>query len=224
MSFQMIHMEIAYRLLKYMPQIENPAEFILASVAPDAVHMNPDYDVSMKVKSHMFQGCGTWGDTQDYQRWNCNIRDTFCAYMQTKQEQVYKDFVTGLCVHCLTDYWNDIKLWRKFQKENIPPMGSAEFKEAYYVEARGIDLWLYQHSENREAIFQMLAKADMMEIEGLVKQEELERQREHLLYKQYDVDKIDISNYHFLSASVIEDSIEMTVNAIAESILTWGKA
>lgn len=49
MAFQMIHMEIAYRLLNRIPQIENPAEFILGSVAPDSVHMNPNYDVSMKV-------------------------------------------------------------------------------------------------------------------------------------------------------------------------------
>ena len=67
MAFQMIHMEIAYRLLERIPQIPNAAEFILGSVAPDSVHMNPDYNVSMKIKSHMFEGCGKWGDTQDYQ-------------------------------------------------------------------------------------------------------------------------------------------------------------
>ena len=53
MAFQMIHMEIAYRLLERIPQIPNAAEFILGSVAPDSVHMNPDYNVSMKVKSHI---------------------------------------------------------------------------------------------------------------------------------------------------------------------------
>lgn len=72
MAFQMIHMEIAYRLLKRIPPISNPAEFILGSVAPDSVHMNPDYDVNMKVKSHMFEGCGKWSDTQDYQLWKRN--------------------------------------------------------------------------------------------------------------------------------------------------------
>ena len=60
MSFQMIHMEIAYRLLSRLPQIENAAEFILGSVAPDSVHMNADYTVDRKVKSHMFEECGNW--------------------------------------------------------------------------------------------------------------------------------------------------------------------
>ena len=74
MAFQMIHMEIAYRLLKRILPISNPAEFILGSVAPDSVHMNSDYDVNMKAKSHMFEGCGRWSDTQDYQLWDCSFR------------------------------------------------------------------------------------------------------------------------------------------------------
>ena len=77
MAFQMIHMEIAYRLLEQIPQIENAAEFILGSVAPDSVFMNPNYDISMKVPSHMFEGCGEWGDTQDYVRWMKKYRRWF---------------------------------------------------------------------------------------------------------------------------------------------------
>ena len=68
MAYQMIHMEIAYRLLNRLPQIENAAEFILGSVAPDSVHMDPDFTIDRKVKSHMFEGCGKWSDTQDYRR------------------------------------------------------------------------------------------------------------------------------------------------------------
>ena len=77
MAYQMIHMEIAYRLLKRIPQISNAAEFILGSVAPDCVHMNPDYNVNMKVRTHMFEGCGQWGDTQDYQLWKRNINSFY---------------------------------------------------------------------------------------------------------------------------------------------------
>lgn len=77
MAFQMIHMEIAYRLLKHIPQLSNAAEFILGSVAPDSVHMNPNYNVGMKVKSHLFEGCGKWSDTQDYQQWKRNINSFY---------------------------------------------------------------------------------------------------------------------------------------------------
>ena len=32
MAFQMVHMEVAYRMLKYMPEMKNKADFILGSV------------------------------------------------------------------------------------------------------------------------------------------------------------------------------------------------
>lgn len=150
MSYQMIHMEVAYRLLGHIPQIENAAEFVLGSVAPDSVHMNPNYDVKMKVKSHMFEWCGKWSDTQDYRQWNSNINSVFCEHISEKERTDYRDFVMGLCVHCLTDYWNDIKIWKKLQNEHIPPMKFEEFRDAYYPDARGIDLWLYQNSKNTE--------------------------------------------------------------------------
>ncbi len=219
MSFQMIHMEIAYRLLKRIPQISNTEEFILGSVAPDSVHMNPDYNVSMKIKSHMFEGCGKWSDTQDYQLWKRNI-SSFCKIAVMKGH-AYRDFGIGICVHCLTDYWNDKKIWRKLQGENIPPMNIEEFKKAYYPEAKGIDLWLYQNSKNTKLIRRMLSEAIALNVEGILNKEDIERQRNHLLNTQYNVDKVDISTYHYLSANDIFDFIEFTVNDIAKTILSW---
>ncbi len=220
MAFQMIHMEIAYRLLKRIPQIVNAAEFILGSVAPDSVHMNPDYNINMKVKSHMFEGCGKWSDTQDYQQWQRNIHDFFCENAAGKG-QAYRDFVIGICVHLLTDYWNDIKIWRKLQSENIPPMNMDAFKKAYYPEAQGIDFWLYQNSKNTSLIRKMLSEALAIDVEGIIHKEDVERQRNHLLNTQYAVDMVDISKYHYLSAKDIDDFIEFTVNDIAGTILGW---
>lgn len=211
-------MEVAYRLLEHIPQIENAAEFILGSVAPDSVHMDTDYDINKKVHSHMFEGCGQWSDTQDYQRWNRNIESTFCAICKEKEKTDYRDFGIGLCVHCLTDYWNDIKTWRRLQSEYIPPMKLEEFREAYYPEAQGIDKWLYQNSKNTKTIREMLTKAKAFDVDGLVNKDFLEKQRNHLLNVQYDVDSIDISEYCFLSAEVIESFIDSTVSDIAKTI------
>lgn len=219
MAFQMIHMEIAYKLLKRMPQISYAAEFILGSVAPDSVHMNPNYDVTMKIKSHMFEGCGIWGDTKDYQIWEKNIY-LFCENVAEK-ELAYRDYCIGICVHCLTDYWNDIKIWRKFQSKNIPPMSIDEFKKAYYPEAQGIDFWLYQNSKNTQLIRKMLSEALAMDVEGIINKEDVECLRNHLLNTQYNVDMVDLSTYHYFSANSINDFIEFTVNSIAETLLRW---
>ncbi len=121
----------------------------------------------------------------------------------------------------MTDYWNDIKIWRNLQRRNIPPMNIDEFKKAYYPEAQGIDIWLYQNSKNTKVIRKMLSEALAMDIEGIIHKEDVERQRNHLLNIQYDVDRVDISNYQYLSANDIHEFIEFTVNDIAETILEW---
>lgn len=216
MAFQMIHMEIAYRICKRSPQIHHVAEFILGSVAPDSIHMSSDFDISKKIKSHMFTGCGAWGDTQDYRRWEDNITQVLKQNEYTNKK---RDFVTGLGVHCMTDYWNDLQIWRKLQKEYLPQLGMERFKSAYYKEARGIDLWLHQHSEHTLEILQYLAEAEPFTIEGLVEKSEVEQQRKHLLYTQYNADSIDISDFRFLSAKKIDTFINETVNAIVENQL-----
>lgn len=216
MAFQMIHMEIAYRICKRSPQIQHVAEFILGSVAPDSVHMNPDFDINKKVKSHMFEGCGKWSDTQDYQRWDKNITQVLKQNEYTGKK---KDFVTGLGVHCMTDYWNDLNIWRKLQKEYLPQLGMEGFKPAYYKEARGIDLWLHQNSRNTSEIMQYLTEAEAFTIDGLVEKSEVEQQRKHLLYTQYNIDSIDISDFRFLSAPKIDTFINETVTAIVEKQL-----
>lgn len=221
MAFQMIHMEVAYRLLNHIPQIENPAEFILDSVAPDSVHMNPNYNITMKVKSHMFEGCGMWSDTRDYQRWIENIYKFFCRIADGEDGAIYRDFCIGLCVHCITDYCNDLKIWRKLQSKNIPPMKLEDFREAYYPEARGIDVWLYQNSNNTKAIREMLEDAIAIDVEGFIKKVDIETQRSHLLNTQYNVETEDISDYRFLTAGDINSFIESTVRDIDELLTKW---
>lgn len=221
MAYQMIHLEIAYRLLEYIPGITHPKEFILGAVAPDSVHMHPEYDVGMKVHSHMFEGCGPWGDTQDYERWIVNIKDVYFQHVKGQACTKKHDFILGMCIHCLTDYLNDLNIWRRLQKANIPPMNQDSFREAYYPEARGIDTWLYQNSSNTEIIRTLLSEAKSFDVEDLVFQSEIEKMREHLLYHQYDVAPVDISGYRFLSAQFIENFVEESVKRIAETIREW---
>lgn len=224
MSLQMIHMEIAYRLLEYLPQIEHPAEFILGSVAPDAVHMNPDYDVKSKVKSHLFKNCGMWGDTLDYEQWRSNIEAYLERITAAQEEPARRDFELGICVHCLTDRWNDIRIWRKAQSEFLPAMTFEEFKEDFYREQRSIDNWLYQNSENTPHIRKLLADAESFVIEDLVDGEEIEILRKHLLTVQYNVEKVDITNNRFFTVEKIEDFMAFTVDAIRETLARWSAA
>ena len=57
MSYPMVHLKVAYGLLLRYGDgwIERPGDFLLGSVAPDAVHFHDRYDVSLKEKSHLWE-------------------------------------------------------------------------------------------------------------------------------------------------------------------------
>ncbi len=224
MSFQMIHMEIAYRLLASFPQIGHPAEFILGSVAPDAVHMNPHFDVNTKVKSHLYEDCGPWGDTQDSGQWRRNIRAYFERGVVSEAEPARRDLALGICVHCLTDHWNDIRIWKEAQRVYLPTMAFAEFRENYYREYRCIDWWLYQNGKNTAEICRLLADAVCFSAEGLVDGAELERLKKHLLCEQYDVDTVDITRNRFLTIERIGEFMAFTVDDIRKRLMRWSAA
>lgn len=214
MAYQMIHMEIAYQLLQRMGRMNCGADFILGSVAPDSVHMNPDYRVSEKVRSHLFAGCGEWSDTQDYERWSRNMLQFWENYGSTLQSQEERAFAAGVCVHCFTDYCNDQRIWRRLQREKLPNMSFTHFCEIYYPEAKGIDQWLYQHSEHRDRIRKLLQEGHPFELNGLLHAEEIRCQQHHLLYEQYEMASVDISEYQFLSEKSMMEFIAETVQRI----------
>lgn len=217
MAFQMIHMQVAYLLLQKWDWIQYKDAFIVASVAPDSVHMNPDYEVSMKIRTHLFEGCGPWGDTRDYERWMKQILDYYEKNGRNCKNELKKACVTGICVHCLTDYCNDRDIWRTLQKKYVPPMTLQEFREPYYVEARAIDQWLYQNSPNREEICSLFLKGECLELEGLLKKEEIEQQKNYMMKTQYAVEPVDISGFQFLNEKFLWNFIENT----AEKIERW---
>ncbi|MCM1267959.1 MAG: zinc dependent phospholipase C family protein [Bacteroidales bacterium] len=222
MSLQMIHMEIAYRLLENLPQVQYPAELILGSVAPDAVHMAPQFDVERKIKSHLFTGCGPWGDTQDSEQWRRNIDAFFEKGVTAEKEPARRDFALGICIHCLTDHWNDIRIWKQARNKYLPSMEFDAFREFFYGEYRSIDWWLYQNGKNTAAIRKMLTEAAVFSVEGVVDLAELEKMRGHLLYEQYDVEKVDITSNRFLTKEQIEDFMSFTTEAIRKTLAEKG--
>lgn len=225
MPFQMMHMEIAYSLLPYLPQVKNTAEFLLGSIAPDSVRMNPCYDVAMKVRAHLFEECGqlsdAWESTQNYKQWRRNMWSALCKFLDEQEQMDYRDFTIGLWAHCMTDYYKELDFWRMFQHEYLFSKSLEEQKSTYYSEACGIDLWLYHNSKNTNTIMEMLSNARAFDVEGRVNITDIEKQKEYLLNVQYHTEADDISNYCFFSADMIKEFMFHTRNNIMVTMLSW---
>lgn len=217
MSFQMTHMEIAYRVAERFNITDGRAEFILGSVAPDCVHFRDDYVIEHKIHSHLFEECGPWGDTHDYDRWLSNI-DKFWEEKVTNEQDIKKKmFLLGYCVHCKTDYYNDTIIWRGLQRVHIPPMTVEEFKEEYYPEARLIDKWLYQNSNNTNDIRDLLNRSEVYDFENYIYAKDQNTLKNHLLNVQYNVPTVDPEGYKYYTREKI---IKFT-DKVTEEISNW---
>ncbi len=215
MASQMIHLEIAYRIAKRVGIEEGLDEFILGSVAPDSVHFAENY-LEKKIHSHLFEGCGPWGDTQDYDHWIENIRAFNEKYVVNEEDGIKKAFLQGICVHCITDYWNDLLIWRALQKKMIPPMTYETFREEYYPESRSVDRWLYQNSENSDEIMKLLADSEVFDFEDYVRAEEINKMKDHLINMQYNLpDPVDIEDNRYYTKEMLLQFLSDVTDKIA---------
>lgn len=68
MPFTMIHLHVAMRAAG--SKTEKKEEFLLGSIAPDAVHYLPDYTSSYKCRSHLLPD-GSRGEPVKEETMNC---------------------------------------------------------------------------------------------------------------------------------------------------------
>ena len=222
MSFQMIHMEIAYRVMEKLSLTEGREAFMLGSVAPDAVHMRADYTVESKIHSHLFEGCGPWGDVRDNERWLRNIDQFWNAYGKDETEVSLKMLAAGIFVHCMTDYWNDVTIWNGTRREYVPPMDPGQFREAFYTEAKAIDKWLYHTSAHTGEIRSLLAAAEEESLADYFTAEDTAKIKKHLLNVQYNAPVPDISGFTYYPRPKLERFLADVPEDIARRLRAKG--
>ncbi len=221
MAGQMTHMEVAYRVAEKLGISEGRAEFILGSVAPDAISDSVPY-LETKVHTHLFEGCGPWGDTWDYDRWLLNIDAFWNEYGPSETDIKRKMLILGICVHCLTDHCNDLLVWRKAQKMCMPPLTRDEFKAVYYPDMNKVGLWLYQNSEHTPEIFRLLSESAEIEIGDYTHEEDLRDIKSHLINVQYNVSEpVDVSDCKYCTAEQMLEFIDIFTDRIVDRINTY---
>lgn len=200
MSYQMIHLEIAYRLLEQYKWINCPGDFLLGAIAPDAVHFMDEYHVSFKEKSHLWNCGPKWGITTQSHKWKENVLE----FWNRHREESNKDFLAGYCVHILTDWLNDLRIWTPFREANMKENRVEEIYHIYGREAYGSDQWLYRNSSHTEEIMQLLAKGRAYSVEGCIEAELIEKQKQNILNHQYaGTDVFDIDSYKYCTREKI---------------------
>lgn len=217
MSYPMVHLKVAYGLLLRYGDgwIERPGDFLLGSVAPDAVHFHDGYQVSLKEKSHLWEFGPHWGITLDSEGWLEAIR----KFWKENQSVGNWDFMAGYCTHLLTDWENDRCIWTPFREKMMQGADLDEVYGQYAAKAYGIDQWLYQNDRESPEIWRLLEQGQICGVEGCILKEDLARQKQSLLYEQFVGKAVaDVSGYRFCTKEIMERFMETCVEKICREI------
>ena len=217
MPYPMVHLETAYQLAGQFDWIEKPGDFLLGSVAPDAVHFHENYDVHQKEISHIWDCGPIWGVTLESEKWLNNI----CIFWKQHKKDAERDFIAGYCVHLFTDWMNDLRMWAPFRERIVAGADYGKIYEnsKYREEAYGFDQWLYQTNAHTAEIWKLLSEGQVYELSGYILAEDLARQKQSLLTEQYAGKKdYDIGAYEYFTKEVIDSFIAECIEVITKEI------
>lgn len=226
MPYQMVHIHIAKKVLELNPYvIKNYPQYYLGSLAPDAVHFRTDFDAKDKKASHLCIGDERWGELSNNDEWAENIK----KFIRTHRESENIDFIYGLCGHCLVDLRNNIEIWSPFKLKYYGSLIMSDYGSGYdgegikkfHADDTDADLRLYHTSEFRGEIWNYLSKSKGVDLEGIVYEDELNKIRDNILYKQYKDRYIDDS---FVGSYIIYKDyltfIERTIRYISDILFS----
>ena len=178
MAFPLTHLIVAHRIA-IETDMADPGDFLLGSIAPDAVHFRRSFEkASMaeigqaKKTSHLCPVSDElWGRVTDNDGWLRSIFEFL---------EVRTPFRLGYAVHALTDLYNNKTLWDGFRK-NHPVEAAKGYKSGYYDDMRHIDALLKAETGVTGPICGILAKAAPQGISGLVSSDEVGAIKESIL-------------------------------------------
>lgn len=217
MSYAMTHLAVAYRLLDRYKWVNARSDFLLGAIAPDAVHFHEGYYYKMKELSHLWNCGPRWGITLDSDKWKKNVLD----FWDKHKADCNRDYIAGYCVHILTDWLNDIKIWSPFRSENIKSENVDGIYDIYGQEAYASDQWLFQHSANSGEIMRILEAGQAFTIDGCILKNDVEKQRMHIISKRYEDNSCyNISSHHYCTETVITSFIDECTELLTEILVS----
>ena len=151
MSYLMVHITIAYKLLEEFPDIADRSAFLIGSIAPDAISFRPGCVRSDKTLTHFCTGDEGWGHHTNYDEWFGNLING----MRKLLDFINKDFLLGYMAHIITDIENSRHFWTPTRLKN-----DKEYMETYLKDCAEIDSILLNKIENIDEMWKSLENSE----------------------------------------------------------------
>jgi hypothetical protein len=168
MPLPMVHLAVAVAICD-AADAEPVPEFLLGTLAPDAIHMRAGTAREAKARVHLhraIEACGFEAVQQLYEQ------------LVTRQPAL-TDVALGYAVHLMTDAQWVERLFLPFRAETN--LSRDEERALYYRDTDEVDRLLYERAPWRPAVWRALAAAQPADLDGLVSAEEIGRWRDRTL-------------------------------------------
>ena len=180
MAYPLTHLFVANGMAKSLKVIDR-ADFLLGSVAPDAVHYRKSFvgasmaDIgSAKKTTHLCPiSDEKWGSVTDNEGW-----ERYVKIFLSRQEKT--PFMLGYVTHVLTDIYNNKSLWHNF-RTGYPLEAKKGYNSGYYDDLKHIDKLLMRNREVTDDICEKLTQAKAVGLNGLVSVDEVEAIKQQLI-------------------------------------------
>lgn len=210
MAQPMMHLLIADRIYteKIIP-ICSYADFLLGSIAPDAVHVKENYKREVKNISHYRF------DSKSH----ISYFDGFIPKFQTSNN---RDFVLGYLVHLLSDM-----IWYHFVRVPFKdafwqaPIQNMSMNEAYYADCDQIEQLMFRE-KSAPRIIEAIKRGNAYSLEGMIDAEDVEAWKEKLILA-YDNKKDILVRTNYISEQNIRDYIIQCADECVEYLKTQYK-
>ncbi|NQX59900.1 hypothetical protein HQN88_13530 [Paenibacillus qinlingensis] len=207
----MVHFSIAEKCFDHDPS----PEFLLGSIAPDAIHMRANTTRQDKGRTHLCADDGTMPNLQTFH--------DFCKKYITQNDPDNNQFILGYVSHLYTDLrwtetvWGDyvgkINLVIDEQKESI--------KSRYNIEVCQIDYNLYRNEGWSNRIFDSLLHASEYAVLDLLTSKEITQYREHIIQNLRNEEKEPCIVPIYITDDIVKLFINDTVDELKSLIKTW---
>ena len=194
MAQPMMHLLIADRIYSEKSgSILSYSDFLLGSIAPDAVHVKKNYNRELKDISHY----------RFNSKSHISYFDTFFDEYSTCEN---KDFVVGYLVHLLSDmiWYHSVRV--PFKEEFLKaPLQNMSMNEAYYADCEQIEQLMFSE-RNAPRIIEALNRGKAYSLEGLIDAEDVKGWKEKLIF-DYNNKKSILLHTEYISEQHIRDYI-----------------
>ncbi len=207
MPLPMVHLAIAVGLYAQQQKPLSP-EFVLGSLAPDAIHMREGWTRADKKVTHL-------GLPDDYPDWS-RMQPILAAAKESTPARI--GLTAGYIAHLLTDqYWIESVVIPT--RELVPPHLSQEERRAlYYQETDQVDFNFYHHAPWRRDVWNGLAKAVAMDFPPLLHAAEIDGWRQRTLRWFDDETKEPGKEPVYYTDALVADFVERATVVVGDGL------